>query len=117
MRCYAYGTIHMSKKINDIFCCGYITGDKFEIEYEEYFVDEVEEDLDILCDLAKEVGATLSGSITMEADGEIGEYVFDDDHYEEFWGEEYHVRHISDENLKTELERRGYKVTKEEADD
>lgn len=121
MRCYASGEIELSKEIpasviEKVDGCGWIdNGQVYMLDHEEYFVDEVEDTINALCNYAKENGIELNGEIEMEiyCDSCKGVYVFSGTEYEEFWGNQYYLRYMDDGALITELESRGYKVEKE----
>ena len=127
MRYYMSGVIVLSKEIpeeeimdSDGYMCGGIferNGRYFyELDYDEYFVDELEDEINALCRYAQENGITLKGSIEGECDGEQGGYFFNGNGYEEFWGNAYHIHQMLDEELIgeliDELKKRGYTVTK-----
>lgn len=123
MRYYMGGKIELSKEIPEeeiMDSDGCIFGGIFEkngkyfyeLDYDEYFVDCLEDELNALCRYAQENGVVLKGDISGECEGEDGEYFFNGNDYEEFWGNAYHIRQMSDEELIEELKRRGYEVTK-----
>jgi len=123
MRYYMSGVIELSKEIPEEeigYTCGGIFKRNgkyvYELHYNEYLVDYLEDELDALCRYAQENGITLKGSIEGECDGEDGGYFFNGNGYEEFWGNAYHIHQMLDEELIgeliDELKKRGYTVTK-----
>lgn len=127
MRCYAGGTIEMSKEITDCsedyrngvvyvpdvhhqFSCGSIESDEYTIDYGEQFVDDLEEELEWLTELAREYDINLKGNIECECDGMKGAYVFEGKEYKEVWGNDYALMYMDDDELIAELTRRGYEV-------
>ena len=124
MRYYASGKLELSKEIPmDVvtdekgYSCGEIFEEHgkyvYELDYNEYFVDELEGTLDALCEYAKENNVVITGSIVVDdCDGENGEYEFDGNEYKEFWGNDYCIRQMADETIIDELKKRGYTVTK-----
>ena len=129
MRYYANAEIKLSRsipeevitdfqeyKIGDIYFDQKEAVWKYELEWEEYFVDEIEFVIKSLSNYAEENNITLTGYMEMECDGEKGEYIFSGGtEYEEFWGNDYYLRNMGDEEIIKALESRGYTVTKKGA--
>ena len=118
MRCYASGTLEMSKEMENVeheFNCGYINSNEFTIDYDSYYMDDLEDDMNTLSEMAAEYDITLKGTIEYEtSDGMFGGFVFNESSYDymDLSGDEYATTKMSDEDLIAELESRGYTVTK-----
>lgn len=82
-----------------------------ELDYDEYFVDEIENLMESIKSICESYNVTCDGAFTYEYNGERGAYIFEKTAYNDFWGEAYYIHDTSDDTLIKELTRRGYTIT------